>query len=137
MQAEIVCQGRQLSAEQLSWLQQWIGIHPDWSRQRLSRVLCQEWDWRNGRGRLKDFAARSLLEKLAYRGLVTLPPLQWQSSHCRSKPVRATVLEWPPQPPPPSLSQLLPLQWIVPEVGQEFWHRFDAYLQSYHSCLSG
>jgi hypothetical protein len=30
------------------------------------------------------------------------------------------------------LSQLLPLQWIVPEAGQEGWPRFDAYVQSYH-----
>jgi hypothetical protein len=64
MVAEIVCQGRRLSGNQLSWLRQWIGQHPDWNRRRLSRELCQHWDWRNGRGEFKDFAARSLLDKL-------------------------------------------------------------------------
>jgi hypothetical protein len=132
MQAEIACQGRHLSVEQLSWLRQWIADHPDWSRQRLSRVLCQEWDWRNGRGQLKDFAARSLLEKLADRELVVLPPLQLRSSRPRPKPDRALGVEWPREPVRGCLSQLLPLQWIVPEAGQEAWHRFDAYVQSFH-----
>jgi hypothetical protein len=84
MQAEIVCQRRPLSVEQLSGLCQWIADHPDWSRQRLSRGLCQEWAWRNGRGQRKDFAARSLLEKLADRGLVVLPLLQLRRSHARA-----------------------------------------------------
>jgi hypothetical protein len=132
MQAEIVCQGRHLRVEQLSGLRQWIADHPDWSRQRLSRVLCQEWDWRNGRGQLKDFAARSLLEKLAERGWIVLPPLQLQRSHPRPQPGRARVLERPREPVQDALSELLPLQWIVPEPGQPVWQGFDAYVQSYH-----
>jgi Domain of unknown function (DUF4338) len=132
MQADIVCQGRHLSVEQLSWLGQWIARHPDWSRHRLSRVLCQEWDWRNGRGQLKDFAARSLLEKLAARGLVLLPPLQLQRSHPRPKPDRAMGVEWPREPVREALPQLQPLQWIVPEAGQEVAQRFDAYVQTHH-----
>jgi Domain of unknown function (DUF4338) len=132
MQAEIRCQGRRLSADQLSWLRQWIGCHPDWSRHRLARVLAQEWDWRNGQGQLKNFAARSLLEKLEARGLIVLPALQLQSSHPRPKPGRAIMVEWPREPVTGALSQLLPLQWIVPKAGQEVAHRFDAYVQSYH-----
>jgi hypothetical protein len=132
MQSEIVCQGRHLSADQLSWLRQWIGCHPDWSRHRLSRVLSEEWDWRNGRGQLKDFAARSMLEKLADRGLLDLPPLQLQRIHPRPKPGRAMGVEWPKEPLSEALSQLLPLEWIVPKAGQEVSHRFDAYVHSYH-----
>lgn len=132
MQTEIACQGRRLSADQLSWLRQWMADHPDWSRHRLSRVLAQEWDWRNGRGQLKDFAALSLLEKLAARGLIVLPPRQLQRSHPRPKPGRAIVVDWPREPVREALSELLPLQWLVPEAGQEVGHRFDAYVQSYH-----
>ena len=63
METEVLCQGRRLNGSQIVWLRQWIGLHPAWSRKRLSRELCQQWDWRNGQGRLKDFAARSFLEK--------------------------------------------------------------------------
>jgi hypothetical protein len=132
IQAEIVCQGRRLSADQLSWLRQWIGCHPDWSRSRLSQALSEEWDWRNGRGQFKNFAARSLLEKLADRGLLDLPPLRLQCSHPRPKPGGVAVVDWPKEPVTEALSHLLPLEWMLPKAGQEISHRFDAYVQSYH-----
>jgi hypothetical protein len=127
MQAEIVYQGRHLSG----W-SQWIADHPEWSRQRLSRVLCQGRKWRGGRGQLNDFAAGSRLEKLAERGWIGLPPLQLQRSHPRPQPDRARVLERPKEPVQDALSELLPLQRIVPEPGQPVWHGFDAYVQTYH-----
>ena len=43
----------------MAWLRGWIDGHPQWSRKRLARELCQRWEWVDGRGRLKDFAARS------------------------------------------------------------------------------
>src|SRR5271165_649763 len=51
----VICQGRTISQEALEWLRGWIGAHRDWSRKRLARELCVLWDWRNGKGRLKDF----------------------------------------------------------------------------------
>jgi hypothetical protein len=72
----VICQGRTISQEALEWLRGWIGAHRDWSRKRLARELCVLWDWRNGMGRLKDFAARSFLLKLAERELIELPPVR-------------------------------------------------------------
>jgi len=34
------------------------------------------WDWRDGRARPKDLAARSFLLKLEQRGWIALPPLR-------------------------------------------------------------
>ena len=62
MELKLVCQGRQVSGEELDWLRQWIAEHRQWSRKRLARELCLEWDWRNERGQIKDFAARAFLE---------------------------------------------------------------------------
>jgi hypothetical protein len=53
-----------------------IEQHPDRHRTALSRHLCELWNWRNGTGRLKDMAARTLLLKLHARGLIELPPPQ-------------------------------------------------------------
>jgi len=69
----LIIQGRPLSGADLQHLRQWLGDHPDWSRWRLSRELATCWDWRNGVGQLKDMAARTLLGKLAQRGLIALP----------------------------------------------------------------
>lgn len=73
---EQVIQGRRVTAQDVVWLRQWIGEHPEWSRKRLARELCARWGWRDARGRLKDFAARSLLMKLEAQGHLKLPPLQ-------------------------------------------------------------
>jgi hypothetical protein len=67
-------QGRMLSGDDLAAVRALIGEHPDWHRTALSRHLCQLWNWRNGTGRLKDMAARTLLLKLHHRGLIELPP---------------------------------------------------------------
>ena len=50
-----------------------LAAHPEWSRRRLSEVLCAAWDWRNRAGQLKDMATRSLLLKLEASGLIQLP----------------------------------------------------------------
>lgn len=73
MTESLTIQGRCLSPTQLQDLRQWVEANPHWSRWRLSRELATRWDWRNGAGVLKDMAARTLLVKLAQRGLISLP----------------------------------------------------------------
>ena len=73
MTESLTIQGRCLSPAQLLELRQWVGENSHWSRWRLSRELATRWDWRNGAGVLKDMAARTLLVKLAQRGLIQLP----------------------------------------------------------------
>ncbi len=72
----ICLQGRTLSSEDLSLVRALIAQHPHWHRTALSLHLCELWNWRNGAGRLKDMAARTLLLKLQARGLIQLPPAQ-------------------------------------------------------------
>jgi hypothetical protein len=66
-------QGRVLTGDDLAALRALIAQHPDWHRTALSQHLCQLWDWRNGAGRLKDMAARTLLLKLHAQGWIELP----------------------------------------------------------------
>lgn len=74
MTEALVVQGRRLTPADLFRIRQLIAGNPGWSRRRLSEVLCTEWEWRNGNGRMKDMAARSLLVKLQARGVIDLPP---------------------------------------------------------------
>jgi hypothetical protein len=69
----LVVQGRAVSELDLDLIRQWVGQNPGWSRWRLSRELAARWAWRNDAGQLKDMAARTLLVKLAQRGLIELP----------------------------------------------------------------
>jgi hypothetical protein len=72
----MISQGRSLENREVEELREWIAVHPQWSRKRIARELCERWQWHDAKGRLKDFAARSLLLKLEARGLVKLPALQ-------------------------------------------------------------
>lgn len=110
IEAEII-QGRQIQAHHLEQIRQLMAAHPDWSRRRLSGELARIWDWRNGVGRLKDMAARTLLLKLEQRGWMALPPRrQRPSSRMSDKhlPERPS-LEW-------SGSERRPLAEVFPLV---------------------
>lgn len=100
-------QGRRVSAAEVALIEQWLQTNPSWNRTRLSRKLCEHWNWRNGGGRLKDMACRSLLLKLEARGLICLPPRrtasvnglrnrQFQTVECDEGPVRCSLAELEP-----------------------------------------
>lgn len=76
MNAETIIQGRLIGPAEVGLIRRLLHEHPDWHRTRLSQELCAIWNWRNGSGRIKDMAARTLLLKLEQRGLVVLPPRQ-------------------------------------------------------------
>jgi len=74
--AEQVIQGRRLRPEDIGMVRHWLATQPAWNRTRLSRELCELWNWRNEAGRLKDMACRTLLLKLERRGHIRLPMRQ-------------------------------------------------------------
>lgn len=73
MEEEKVIQGRSITAGDIELICGLLSDNPNWNRTRLSRELCERWDWRNGKGRLKDMAARTLLLKLERLGKIRLP----------------------------------------------------------------
>jgi hypothetical protein len=98
-----------LAAAEVEHIRGLIAGHPQWSRRRLSEVLAQQWNWRNGVGQLKDMAARTLLLKLQDRGLVQLPPRRTQPPN-RMRRTRCLSVAWDQTPIHSGLSELRPLQ---------------------------
>ena len=118
MTENLTIQGRCLSPAELHGLRQWVGENPRWSRWRLSRELATRWDWRNGAGVLKDMAARTLLVKLAQRGLITLPERrQMPTNRMRCEAAPTPGLPEPLEPIAGALAQLEPLS--LQEVSAE------------------
>ena len=74
MSAPLVVQGRTVTLSDLERIRALVAAHPEWSRRRLSEVLCADWNWRNSAGRLKDMATRALLVKLEAQQQLALPP---------------------------------------------------------------
>lgn len=131
MEEDLLVQGRRLGREALRGLAQWIEEHRPWSRKRLARELCERWGWRDGRGRLKDFAARSLLLKLEAQGHLHLPPLQVQK---RRAPRPAPQLaDWrQPEAWEACLSQIRPVKLELICAGSAAALRWAFYLDQYH-----
>lgn len=124
-------QGRRIAPGDLPWLQGWIDENPDWSRKRIARELCQRWEWVDGRGRLKDFAARSLLLKLESRGLVKLPVLR--VNYRRARPEAPSLAQWEePAPWTAWLAEIAPVQVEKIQVGSPAAKRWAYFLERYH-----
>jgi Druantia protein DruA len=68
--------GQSLSDEQIAFLRQYITDHPELSRWKLSRQLCQAWQWKQANGALRDMVCRGLLLTLDRAGKIQLPPIR-------------------------------------------------------------
>ena len=76
METGKIIQGRCITAGDVALIRELLAGNPSWNRSRLSRELCERWDWRNEKGRLKDMACRTLLLKLERQGQIRLPARQ-------------------------------------------------------------
>lgn len=131
IETEFTLQGRRVKPEDILWLQSWINENPEWSRKKIAQQLCLRWEWIDGRGRLKDFAARSFLLKLAHRGLIKLPQLRTQYRTVKRKP--APLEKWK-EPPAwtASLAAISPVRLEKIEPGSPAARRWSFYLERYH-----
>ena len=79
MEEKRIIQGREITPDDIEYIKQRLADHPSWNRSRLSRELCEKWNWYRPGGQLKDMACRTLLLKLERAGHITLPPRQGPS----------------------------------------------------------
>lgn len=133
MVASMVIQGRELGAEDIDLIRGLQSEHGDWGRTRLSEELCRRWNWRNGRGQIKDMAARTLLVKLERRGHIRLPErLHKTSGRWRKVGVPPAVAEYQSVPIRGPLEQLRPLGVSIIAAGSQDQRLFNALLERYH-----
>ena len=131
MSSDSVIQGRQVSAPDLEQIRTLTAENPSWARTRLSRQLCELWEWRNEAGQLKDMACRTLLLKLEARGFIRLPPRQavssngWRNRCLAEIPHEASALQAP-------LAALRPLHLEPVGAGSAQAKLFGFLLQRYH-----
>jgi hypothetical protein len=128
---EQVIQGRVIRPEDVALIRGWLAGHPNSNRTRLSLELCAAWNWRNGAGRLKDMACRSLLLKLEARGQIRLPPRRTASVNAlRNRQVPQLGQE--PRCLEGSLESLQPVRVQPVAQGSAEARLFQALLQRYH-----
>jgi hypothetical protein len=85
--------GQTISREQVVFLREFIATHPDSSRWKLSRQLCETLGWKQANGTLRDVVCRGLLLLLERAGEITLPPVRRQiPGQCRTARSRPAPL---------------------------------------------
>ena len=81
--------GQTIDREQLAFLREFIAAHPDSSRWKLSRQLCEALGWKQANGALRDVVCRGLLLLLERAGEIVLPPVRRLiHGQCRSTRLR-------------------------------------------------
>jgi hypothetical protein len=65
---------RELTCQDIDFIQASIAEHYDKGRSYISRVLCTAWNWIQPNGKLKEYAARDLLLRLEEKNFIELPP---------------------------------------------------------------
>ncbi len=73
MEEQITYRGRTISSEDIRFIRDLIARHPQASRWRLSKLLCEAWDWRQSNGALRDMVCRGMMLMLHRAGYIQLP----------------------------------------------------------------
>ena len=68
--------GQNISDEQIAFIRQLIADRPELSRWKLSRLLCELWEWKQANGALRDMVCRGLLLLLDRAGQIELPQVR-------------------------------------------------------------
>jgi len=122
-------QGRFVTEAEVNEIRMLLHTYPAWNRSRLSRELCERWNWYRTDGQIKDMACRELLRKLETRRLITLPPRQNYSP--RRLPEIAKI-EIDQSPVSCRLSEIQPVQIIDVRHCSEQEKAFNYLLKKHH-----
>lgn len=131
MKSEMVLQGRSVTPEDITFIEELLTENPDWSRRKLSREVCGYWNWHTATGQMKDMACRSLLRKLDRLGFIKLPAARRAPSN------RMRLREWahvdhPPIPQGIVLRDLFPIQIVVVAPRTPEAKLFEYFLSTRH-----
>ena len=132
MNEAMTCQGRLLQPQDLCWLRNVVQDYPDWSRHKITKHICNHWEWHTHSGQPKTFAARSMIDKLEQQGFLDLPPIR---TAFRRKPRPPFPIGFIPpdlNPIEKSLGRITPLSIQIPAQNSYEENCVGYYLNCYH-----
>ena len=131
MQALLTYRGKKITEQDVIFIRALIAQNPKDSRWRLSKKLCQAWNWRQANGVLRDMVCRGLMLMLHRAGYIELPVRKQNPANPlvhRKKP-SSVVIE--PHPIEGSLSSILPLE--IRQVRRTVLEKLcDSLIEQYH-----
>jgi len=123
--------GRSVSSEEMAWIRRLIVDHPEVSRWKLSRLVCQAWQWKQANGALRDMVCRGLLLALDRAGEIQLPPARRRVRNRLVERERPEPVIPDNRPVRGALGALTPLEFVpVRRTPEE--PLFNSLLEQYH-----
>ena len=123
--------GREVTQEDVDFIQELIRDNPSSSRRALSKLLCEAWDWRQANGHLRDMVCRGLMLELHRAGHIKLPPVKRRPPNniVARKPPESVAVDQSPITGP--LREIQPLTIRqVRRLAEEML--FDALMEEHH-----
>lgn len=131
MDVKLEHRGRVVTDTDIESVRRLIADNPGASRWKLSKKLCEAWNWRQTNGALRDMVCRSLMLELHRAGHIELPPVRqvWRNPLARrSKPALVLVDQTPLE---STLGRIRPLEFQ--QVRRTVEERlFNSLLDRYH-----
>ena len=62
--AELKYRGRVITREDILYIRELIAQNPPESRRRLSKKLCEAWQWKQANGALRDMVCRGIRNRV-------------------------------------------------------------------------
>jgi Domain of unknown function (DUF4338) len=129
--AELKYRGRVISEAHLIYIREMIAAHPQASRRKLSKKLCEAWQWRQSNGALCDMICRGLLGMLQRAGEISLPPVKYVRHNPLAQRARPKPLLIDTTPVQGELRELGPVDFqLVRRTGDE--PLFNSLLEQHH-----
>ena len=129
--AELKYRGREITRENILYIKELIAAHPRDSRRRLSQKLCEDWQWKQPNGALRDMVCRGLLLTLHRAGQIELPPVRYVPHNPLARRVLPAPVLIDTTPMEGRLGQFQPLEFAqVRRSGDE--PLFNSLLEEHH-----
>src|ERR1700681_176438 len=123
--------GRAVTTEEIDFIRRLIAEHPTASRRRLSRRLCEAWQWKQANGALRDMVCRGLLLMLHRAGKIELPPVKRKVRNRFVERERPEPMIPDNRPVRGPLHSITPLVFVqVRRTPEEGW--FNSLMEQYH-----
>jgi hypothetical protein len=123
--------GRSVTSEEIAFIRQLITDHPQLSRWKLSRQLCEAWQWKQANGALRDMMCRGFLLMLHRAGEIQLPPVKRVVRNRLAERERPESVIPDNRPVRGPLSNLQPLEFMqVRRTAEE--PLFNSLMEQYH-----
>jgi len=127
----VAYRGRIVTGEEIAFIRRLIADRPGLSRWKLSRELCQAWQWKQANGALRDMVCRGLLLLLHRAGEIELPPVKRVVPNRLARRERPALVVTEERPVRGPLGAVQPVEFVAVRRTPEE-PLFNSLLEQYH-----